>query len=70
MDDIIVRYIDLPYRVPAAVKRDENDDYNVYINSHLSYGEQEQAKKHELNHIENGDYDNADDIRTIEHRAG
>ena len=41
----------MPVIVPAVTSTDENGDYNVYINSNLSFIAQERAKKHELEHI-------------------
>lgn len=51
MDDIVCRFLDLPLRVNAVTVVDENGDFNVYVNSHLSHEEQMNAYKHECRHI-------------------
>ncbi len=62
---IIERFIDLPYAVKGFTIRDENEDYNVYINlKHLS--QQKEILKHELSHIFNGDFDKTVDAAVIE----
>jgi len=66
MDQIIIRYIDLPAKMKGFVKVDSNGDYNVYINANLGYYEQQKALKHELSHISNDDFYNNDDISAIE----
>ena len=55
MGDIIIRYINMEHTVPAVTQIDSNGDYNVYINARLGYRRQQEAKEHELNHI-NGDH--------------
>lgn len=51
MDEITCRIIDLPSRVNAVTVVDENGDFNVYVNSKLSYEEQQKAYRHECRHI-------------------
>lgn len=53
MDDIVCRIVELPLRVNAVTVVDENGDFNVYVNSHLSHEEQMNAYKHECRHIKN-----------------
>lgn len=57
INEIIYRYIDAPTTVRAFTIVDENGDYNVYVNSSLSPEARERAIKHELKHIEQGDFD-------------
>ena len=52
MNDVILRYKEMPLSVEAFTVTDENDDYNIYINSSLCYSTQEKAKQHELAHIQ------------------
>lgn len=66
MDQIIVRYIDLPAKMKGFVKVDCDGDYNIYININLGYFEQQKALDHELKHIKNGDFYNANDILDVE----
>ena len=70
MNDVFVRYRDdLPCTVHGMVIMDDSSDYNVYINSRLSCDEQKKALKHEMTHIENGDYDSKSSIERVEERA-
>lgn len=52
MGEIIIRYLSMPCSIEACTATDSNDDYNIYINSNLSFQEQEKAKQHELSHIQ------------------
>lgn len=56
MDAVIIRQLDLPYGVKGVTVKDENDDYNIYINSRYSADEQDIAFYHELEHIRRGDF--------------
>ena len=51
MDEVIIRLIDLPVTVKGFTVKDENDDYNVYINARLSADTRVSAWKHEIEHI-------------------
>lgn len=56
MENIIIRTIPLPSTVRAFTVADESGDYNVYINSLLSFEQQLKSFEHETGHIENGDF--------------
>lgn len=56
MENIIIRTIPLPSSVRAFTVADESGDYNVYINSQLSFEQQQKSFRHETVHIENGDF--------------
>lgn len=51
MNNIFVRLIKLPTTIKGSVVKDENDDYNIYINSLISHTEQKKTLEHEMNHI-------------------
>lgn len=51
MDEIITRVLDLPLGIKGATVKDENDDYNIYINALYPRVVQEIAYRHELEHI-------------------
>lgn len=52
MNDVFIRgLINLPTTVRGVTVKDENDDYNVYINKNLCPEKQKAAIQHELNHI-------------------
>jgi hypothetical protein len=69
MEQIIVRYVDLPTKIKGFVRVDCDGDYNVYINSRHCYCVQEQTLIHELNHIKRGDFYNNNGISEIETRG-
>ncbi|MBQ2758167.1 MAG: hypothetical protein IJE93_00190 [Clostridia bacterium] len=56
MENIIIRTIPLPSSVRAFTVADESGDYNIYINSLLSFEQQIKSLEHEAVHIENGDF--------------
>lgn len=58
MNDYIIRYIALPYSVKGVTVMDKDGFYNIYINSQLSFEEQDKAIRHELEHINRADFDN------------
>ena len=68
MDEIFVRYRDMPGTVKGFTKEDANGDYNVYINSRLNYEQQQAALQHELAHIRKQHF-SGDDIVEIENEA-
>ena len=57
LHDIIIRIRDLPYFIHGVTITNPDGSYNVYLNAHDSYERQEQAKQHELEHIQLGDFD-------------
>lgn len=69
LDGVFVRYNDFPAQVKGFTEEDNDGNYTVYINSRLNYEQQEQARKHELKHIGNYDWDSDDDLAIIERRA-
>lgn len=56
MDAVIIRIIDLPYKVKGLTVKDENDDYNIYINSKLSNDARINTLRHEIEHIKKGHF--------------
>lgn len=51
MDAIIIRTIDMPLGIKGMTVKDENDDYNVYLNARYSRDVRAKAYRHELDHI-------------------
>lgn len=62
MGIVIVRIIDLPYGVKGLTVKDENDDFNIYLNARLSGDEQAKAFRHEVEHIRKGDFYSEDPV--------
>ena len=56
MDEVYVRLVRLPSTICGVTVKDENGDFNVYINSNLSTSAQNRALEHEMKHIERGDF--------------
>jgi len=56
VDAVIIRLIDLPPSVRGITVKDENDDYNIYINARLSEDGRVEAFRHEINHIRMGHF--------------
>lgn len=72
MDDVFVRYFDLPGTIHSYVAKCKDGSYTIIINSRLSDEMQRLAYYHELKHINNGDYDktcSADMIEIFAHGA-
>jgi hypothetical protein len=69
MGEIIIRYINLPCSVRGFVKEDCDGNYNIYINTNLSYKMQCDVLSHELSHIEEKHLDSHEDIDAIEREA-
>ena len=70
MGDVFVRLVNLPsYCVGATVEEDCNGDYNIYVNARYGYAGQQKALKHELDHIEHGDFRNGVPLDLCEYRA-
>lgn len=56
MDAVIIRLIDLPETVRGFTVKDENDDYNIFINARLSADMRGTAFRHEIDHIRSGHF--------------
>lgn len=56
MERIILRTIPLPAAVEGVTVKDENDDYNVYLNARLGEGARRRVLAHELRHIRHGHF--------------
>mgnify|MGYP000029668304 CR=1 FL=1 len=69
MDDIFIRYVELPLSVRAFTCLDDNGDFNIYANSRLSYELIQEALTHEVTHIKCGHFHSSMSIRAIEMEA-
>lgn len=58
--------IPLPPGVNSMVTESPDGWQNIYINTSLSFIDQKQALKHELDHIAEDDFNNTRSIRDIE----
>ncbi len=54
--------------VKEVVREDENGDYFIYLNSNLTYEEQQKELDHALYHITHDDFEK-NDVQEIEYKA-
>lgn len=52
-----VYFMNLPCRIKGYVSKNEDDTHTIILNSNLSIEQNKQTYVHELNHIENNDFD-------------
>lgn len=69
MTDVNVSVIDLPCRIRGFVRKNQDDTFTIVLNSRLSQENLLQTYKHELSHIQNGDFDNNVTANIVERRA-
>ena len=70
MKDIIVRLIDMPTTVRGFTARDNNEDYNIYLNSKLAKEILYRTYEHEKKHILREDFDSEESVYKIERDVG
>jgi len=66
---IDVRVVDLPVRIKGTTVLNPDGSYTVLINARHSYCTQRKACRHEMDHIDDGDFDGSDSVDAIEQRA-
>lgn len=66
MDEYYIRYVPLPVSLKGITVEDAAGFYNIYINSLLSYEEQQKAIKHELTHVLRNDFDQEKPLQLVE----
>ena len=66
MGENYIRIINLPSTIHGVTVKDEEGNYNIYINSSLSEDARKRAIEHELKHIDRGDFESLADISDIE----
>lgn len=64
--DYFVRVVDLPLPVGGMVTPNEDGTFSVYINAKNSKEKQMKSYSHEVSHIENDDFYNGKDVKSIE----
>jgi len=64
----LVIYEDLPGRVKAFVVKNQDGSHTIIINARLNFMQQQQAYTHEMNHIDNDDFEK-ENINLIEYYA-
>ncbi len=56
----------MPCTIHSYVKLNLDDTYTIIINERLCYEMKEEAKEHEIKHIQNGNYDRKCSVDMIE----
>lgn len=56
MDAVIMRLLDLPPGINGLTVKDDNGDYNIYINARISDSQRVRAFRHETEHIKLGHF--------------
>lgn len=64
-----IRLVNMPTASPGFIICDEDNHYNVYLNSKFTRESNAETAVHELAHAINDDFNNSDPIQTIESRA-
>lgn len=70
MDSVIIRVEILPASINGVTVKDDNGDYNIYINARISEDARVEAFRHEVHHIQEGHFYSMDDVREIEATLG
>lgn len=70
MESEILRLAPLPARINAVTVVDANGDFNIYVNSNLSFEEQRRAYDHELEHIRREHFFTDKPVEECEREAG
>lgn len=65
-----MRYIELPINTEAVVVPNNDNTFDIYINSHLCRCRQKAALEHEINHLIRDHLYNEDPVRKNELEAG
>ncbi len=66
IENIFIRKIPLPCGVRAFTVPDEQGDYNIYLNSNLTFEQQKKSLEHETSHIKRGDFEKDSEASLIE----
>ena len=70
MDDtVIVRVVDLPICIRGVTLPHEDGTYNIYVNAKYNIEQQQIIYEHEMCHIRHSDFNNSENIVTVECRA-
>ena len=69
MDDIFLRYCDMPCSIRAYTYINSDGSYTIVINSKLSTEMRLTAYQHEMHHIKSRDYDKKCSVGIIEINA-
>jgi len=66
LENIIIRKIKLPPAVRGLTVLDNENNYNIYLNTANNIEIDQKAVEHEIKHIENEDFYSLEDVSKIE----
>jgi len=66
MDNINVYLMDMPPRIKAYTSANADNTFTILLNSRHSHAQHLISYHHEMQHIENGDYDKQCDVNILE----
>lgn len=69
LENINVYLIDLPTTIKSYVVANADQSYTIVLNSNLNYEQNMKSYAHEVDHINNGDYDKKCSVDIIEIHA-
>jgi hypothetical protein len=64
--DYFVRVVDLPPKVKALVAENDDGTYSIYLNAKNDKRKSLSSFLHEMEHIENNDFQNGKTIQQVE----
>jgi len=67
MDYISLFFVDLPPKANGLTVKNDDGGYTILINAKLSIEGQRAAYDHEIQHINNQDFDEMYDVNILEH---
>lgn len=69
MEDVFIRYANLPTTIASFVVTNPDATFTIMLNSKLCHERLVLAYEHELRHIRNGDYDRKCGVDLVEVHA-
>lgn len=69
MEYVRVHLLDLPGTIKGFTVKIDEDSFDIFINAHLCNEAQCQVYDHEINHINNNDFDHMYNVNQLEELA-
>lgn len=66
IEDYVIRLVDMPITVDGLTIKDENDIYNIYINSRICQAQRINTFRHEMKHIRKHHFESELPVKDIE----
>ena len=64
-----IKMLNMPTSIRALTVMNEDGSFTIFINCRLSFEQQKKSFLHELEHINNNDFDKMISVDTLEHYA-